>query len=114
MSEEEEVAAARKTEGIKVSRGVQFAVLLTKPLSSLPCLSSWVAILQLCVFVLLSSRLTLSTCCPTRSTAHLLQVRGADIPKPVKTWTQCGINVKVLEVLKKHGFERPLSIQAQV
>lgn len=43
-----------------------------------------------------------------------VQVRGADIPKPVKTWTQCGINVKVLEVLKKHGFERPLSIQAQV
>jgi hypothetical protein len=42
------------------------------------------------------------------------QVRGVDCPRPVKTWTQCGINVKVLEVLKKHGFERPLSIQAQV
>jgi len=42
------------------------------------------------------------------------QVRGQDIPRPVKTWTQCGINVKVLDVLKKHGFERPLAIQAQV
>lgn len=41
-------------------------------------------------------------------------MRGQDIPKPVKTWTQCGINIKVLDVLKKHGFERPLSIQAQV
>jgi hypothetical protein len=47
--------------------------------------------------------------CPAAS-----QVRGVDCPRPVKTWTQCGINVKVLEVLKKHGFERPLSIQAQV
>lgn len=46
--------------------------------------------------------------------APTVQVRGVDIPRPVKTWTQCGINVKVLEVLKKHGFERPLSIQAQV
>ena len=44
----------------------------------------------------------------------VVQVRGTDIPKPVKTWTQCGINVKVLEVLRKHGFERPLSIQTQV
>lgn len=60
---------------------------------------------------------------PRQSTSHASawscscpshQVRGQDIPRPVKTWTQCGINVKVLDVLKKHGFERPLAIQAQV
>lgn len=42
-----------------------------------------------------------------------LQVRGNDVPKPIKTWNQAGLNSRVLEVLRKNGFERPLAIQAQ-
>jgi ATP-dependent RNA helicase DDX46/PRP5 len=37
-----------------------------------------------------------------------------DVPRPITTWTQCGINVRVLDVLKRSGCERPLAIQAQV
>eukprot|EP00798_Chlamydomonas_sp_ICE-L_P003694 gene3694-13762_t len=42
-----------------------------------------------------------------------LEVRGADPPTPLRTFTQAGLSNKVLEVLKKNGFEKPLSIQAQ-
>ncbi len=43
----------------------------------------------------------------------LLQCRGKNIPKPIRAWTQAGLSGKMLEVLKKGGFERPLPIQAQ-
>ncbi|KAL4419032.1 hypothetical protein ABPG77_010019 [Micractinium sp. CCAP 211/92] len=42
-----------------------------------------------------------------------VKVRGKDVPKPVKNWHQCGLSSRVLDVLRKGGFERPLSIQAQ-
>jgi ATP-dependent RNA helicase DDX46/PRP5 len=34
-------------------------------------------------------------------------------PRPIKKWTQCGLPEKVYDVLKRQGFERPFSIQAQ-
>jgi hypothetical protein len=58
--------------------------------------------------VLVSDTLNTMMCCTPP------QVRGQDIPSPVKTWAHCGINVKVLEVLKKYGYDKPLPIQAQV
>ena len=30
-----------------------------------------------------------------------IRVRGKDCPKPVKTWAQTGVSLKILEVLKK-------------
>ncbi|GLJ52215.1 hypothetical protein SUGI_1110620 [Cryptomeria japonica] len=42
-----------------------------------------------------------------------LKIRGKDVPKPVKTWNQTGLTRNVLEVLKKLGYEKPMSIQAQ-
>ncbi|PSC68276.1 DEAD-box ATP-dependent RNA helicase 42 isoform A [Micractinium conductrix] len=42
-----------------------------------------------------------------------VKVRGKHVPKPVKNWNQCGLSTRILEVLRKGGFERPLSIQAQ-
>ncbi|KAI3433563.1 hypothetical protein D9Q98_003374 [Chlorella vulgaris] len=42
-----------------------------------------------------------------------IKVRGKDVPKPVKNWNQCGLSTRILDVLKKGGFERPLPIQAQ-
>ena len=41
------------------------------------------------------------------------QVRGKDIPKPVKSWNQCGLATRVLDILRKAGFDKPLPIQAQ-
>lgn len=42
-----------------------------------------------------------------------IKVRGKGCPKPIRNWAQCGVSKKVLELLKKHGFEKPTPIQAQ-
>ncbi|EIE18729.1 DEAD-domain-containing protein [Coccomyxa subellipsoidea C-169] len=42
-----------------------------------------------------------------------IKVRGKDIPTPVKNWNQCGLSSRVLDVLQKGGFARPMPIQAQ-
>ncbi|CAM6083109.1 unnamed protein product [Calypogeia fissa] len=42
-----------------------------------------------------------------------LKVRGKDIPQPIKTWNQTGLSSKVLDGIKKLGFEKPMAIQAQ-
>jgi hypothetical protein len=46
--------------------------------------------------------------------AAVCQVRGKNPPRPIRAWTQSGISSKVLEMLRKQGFDRPLAIQAQV
>nr|XP_009942378.1 PREDICTED: probable ATP-dependent RNA helicase DDX46 [Opisthocomus hoazin] len=40
-------------------------------------------------------------------------VKGKGCPKPIKTWVQCGISMKILTALKKHGYEKPTPIQTQ-
>ncbi|XP_051732927.1 probable ATP-dependent RNA helicase DDX46 [Ctenopharyngodon idella] len=40
-------------------------------------------------------------------------VKGKGCPKPIKTWVQCGISMKVLNAMKKHNYEKPTPIQAQ-
>ena len=42
-----------------------------------------------------------------------MQARGKDVPKPIKSWNQCGLSSRTLEVLRKSGFELPLAVQAQ-
>ncbi|XP_047316712.1 DEAD-box ATP-dependent RNA helicase 42 [Impatiens glandulifera] len=42
-----------------------------------------------------------------------LKIHGKDVPRPVKTWHQIGLSTKILETIKKHNFEKPMSIQAQ-
>uniref|UniRef100_A0A7I4FQD3 RNA helicase n=1 Tax=Physcomitrium patens TaxID=3218 RepID=A0A7I4FQD3_PHYPA len=42
-----------------------------------------------------------------------LKFRGKDIPRPLKSWNQTGLNSKVLDAIKKLGFEKPMSIQTQ-
>ncbi len=49
----------------------------------------------------------------TGSAARGAQVRGKDIPKPVRSWNQCGLATRVLEILRKAGYDKPLPIQAQ-
>ncbi|MEQ2301118.1 putative ATP-dependent RNA helicase ddx46, partial [Ameca splendens] len=40
-------------------------------------------------------------------------VKGKGCPKPIKTWVQCGVSMKILNSLKRHGYEKPTPIQAQ-
>ncbi|XP_029374748.1 putative ATP-dependent RNA helicase DDX46 isoform X1 [Echeneis naucrates] len=40
-------------------------------------------------------------------------VKGKGCPKPIKTWVQCGVSMKILNALKKHSYEKPTPIQAQ-
>lgn len=42
-----------------------------------------------------------------------IKVSGRDVPKPVQKWSQCGLNIQSLEVIKKLGYERPTAIQMQ-
>ncbi|CDH93272.1 RNA helicase [Caenorhabditis elegans] len=42
-----------------------------------------------------------------------ITVKGIDCPKPIKTWAQCGVNLKMMNVLKKFEYSKPTSIQAQ-
>lgn len=42
-----------------------------------------------------------------------IHVKGKGCPKPIKEWAQCGVSKKVLDVLKKNGFDKPTPIQTQ-
>lgn len=42
-----------------------------------------------------------------------IKTKGKGCPRPIKTWAQCGVSKKVLEVLKRNNFEKPTPIQCQ-
>ncbi|XP_014833254.1 PREDICTED: probable ATP-dependent RNA helicase DDX46 isoform X1 [Poecilia mexicana] len=42
-----------------------------------------------------------------------ITVKGKGCPKPIRTWVQCGVSMKILNSLKKHAYEKPTPIQAQ-
>lgn len=42
-----------------------------------------------------------------------IRVKGKGCPKPIKSWAQCGVTKKELEILKKLGYEKPTPIQCQ-
>lgn len=42
-----------------------------------------------------------------------IKIRGIDAPKPVQKWSQCGLGVQTLEVIRKLGYDKPTSIQTQ-
>lgn len=42
-----------------------------------------------------------------------IRVKGKGCPKPIKTWAQCGVSKKELDVLKKQNYEKPTPIQVQ-
>ena len=39
--------------------------------------------------------------------------RGVAVPKPIRTWAQCGLSNRVMELIRRSGFERPTPIQCQ-
>ncbi|VDK46227.1 unnamed protein product [Anisakis simplex] len=42
-----------------------------------------------------------------------IRVRGKNCPKPVRSWAQCGVEWKILNILKKLEYSKPTAIQAQ-
>ncbi|KAJ5562039.1 Helicase C-terminal [Penicillium sp. DV-2018c] len=42
-----------------------------------------------------------------------IKIRGTNVPKPVQSWSQCGLGVQTLDVIQKLGYETLTSIQAQ-
>lgn len=42
-----------------------------------------------------------------------IRVKGKGCPKPIKTWAQCGVSKKELDVLRKLNYEKPTPIQTQ-
>ncbi|CAK6957311.1 probable ATP-dependent RNA helicase DDX46 [Scomber scombrus] len=42
-----------------------------------------------------------------------ITVKGKGSPKPIKTWVQCGVSMKILNALKRYSYEKPTPIQAQ-
>jgi len=42
-----------------------------------------------------------------------IKVKGKNVPRPIKNWPQCGVSSKILQLLKKHGYDKPTPIQAQ-
>ncbi|KAJ8576043.1 hypothetical protein ON010_g3166 [Phytophthora cinnamomi] len=42
-----------------------------------------------------------------------IKVRGKSCPRPLQKWTQCGFSVRMLQLIKKHGYEEPFAIQKQ-
>ncbi|XP_029303955.1 putative ATP-dependent RNA helicase DDX46 [Cottoperca gobio] len=39
--------------------------------------------------------------------------KGKGCPKPIKTWVQCGVSMKILSAMKRHSYDKPTPIQAQ-
>jgi hypothetical protein len=52
-------------------------------------------------------------CCIFFKELEGIRVKGKGCPKPIKTWAQCGVSKKELDVLKKQSYEKPTPIQAQ-
>lgn len=42
-----------------------------------------------------------------------IKVRGKDVCRPVKTWSQCGLSTKVMDIIKDQKYHKPMPIQAQ-
>ncbi|XP_014212707.1 probable ATP-dependent RNA helicase DDX46 [Copidosoma floridanum] len=42
-----------------------------------------------------------------------IRVKGKNCPKPIKTWAQCGVSKKEIDVLRKLNYEKPTPIQCQ-
>lgn len=42
-----------------------------------------------------------------------IRVSGFDVPKPIKTFEDCGFSAQIMNAIKKQGYEKPTSIQCQ-
>lgn len=42
-----------------------------------------------------------------------IKIKGKNCPTPIRTWAQCGLASKILDIMKKNNYEKPTPIQAQ-
>lgn len=42
-----------------------------------------------------------------------IKVRGKNVPKPIRNWAQCGVDKKMLNLLKLYNYVKPTPIQSQ-
>jgi ATP-dependent RNA helicase DDX46/PRP5 len=56
--------------------------------------------------------MTVDECMQLRKEMEI-KIRGKGCPKPVSTWLQCGFSTRMLQVLRKYGYEKPFDIQRQ-
>ena len=42
-----------------------------------------------------------------------IKIKGKKCPNPIKTWAQCGLTTKVLDIMRKSNYEKPTPIQSQ-
>lgn len=42
-----------------------------------------------------------------------IKIKGKHCPSPIKTWAQCGLATKILDIMRKSNYEKPTPIQAQ-
>ncbi|KDD76126.1 hypothetical protein H632_c345p2, partial [Helicosporidium sp. ATCC 50920] len=59
------------------------------------------------------SRLSEEQVAELRASLEGLRIRGRAPPRPLQNWHQAGLPSRLLEALRRAGFERPLPIQAQ-
>ncbi len=59
------------------------------------------------------ARMTKKEVAAVRVDMENIKIKGKDCPVPIKTWAQCGLPTKVLDVMKKSNYEKPTPIQAQ-
>lgn len=58
-------------------------------------------------------RMTKAEVAAYRVELESIKIKGKNCPTPIKTWAQCGLPVKVLDIIRKSGYEKPTPIQTQ-
>ena len=59
------------------------------------------------------ARMTKQEVASYRTELESIKVKGKLCPNPIKTWAQCGLASKILDVIKKNAYEKPTPIQSQ-
>tara|TARA_B110000977_G_scaffold185053_1_gene249485 strand:+ start:29058 stop:32429 length:3372 start_codon:yes stop_codon:yes gene_type:complete len=48
-----------------------------------------------------------------RTSLEGVRCKGKNVPRPIKTWAQCGLSNRVSELIRRSGFDKPTPIQSQ-
>jgi len=48
-----------------------------------------------------------------RESLENIKVKGLNVPRPIKSWPQCGVSKKTLDILKVSNYKAPTPVQAQ-
>ena len=59
------------------------------------------------------SKMTKEEVTELRTKLDGISCRGKKVPKPIKSWNQAGLSNKIMELIRRSGFENPMPIQAQ-